>query len=208
MPIEGRLLNYIGGRWQRSSAADYLEVTNPATAEGMAEVPLSPPEEVAQAVQAATAAFPEWRRTPAVERVQYLFKLKQLLEDHFEEIASLITTECGKTLTESRGELRRAVDNVEVACGIPTLMQGYHSEDIARGIDELMVRQPLGVTAAITPFNFPAMIPFWFMPYAVACGNSFILKPSEKTPTTMQRVFELIEQTGLPPGVVNLVNGT
>ena len=208
MPIEGRLLNYVGGSWQRSSAADYLEVTNPATAEGMAEVPLSPPEEVAQAVKAAAAAFPEWRRTPAVERVQYLFKLKQLLEDHFDEIASLITTECGKTLAESGGELRRAIDNVEVACGIPTLMQGYHSEDIARGIDELMVRQPLGVAAAITPFNFPAMIPFWFMPYAVACGNTFILKPSEKTPTTMQRVFELIEQTGLPAGVVNLVNGT
>jgi malonate-semialdehyde dehydrogenase (acetylating)/methylmalonate-semialdehyde dehydrogenase len=207
MPIEGQLLNYINGRWQRPSGAAYLAVTNPATAEGMAEVPLSPLAAVAEAVQAAAAAFPDWRHTPAIERIQYLFKLKQLLEERFEELATLITMECGKTLAESHGELRRAIENVEVACGIPTLMQGYNNEDVARGIDELMIRQPLGVVAAITPFNFPAMIPFWFMPYAIACGNTFILKPSEKAPMTMQRVFQLMEQAGLPAGVVNLVNG-
>ncbi len=207
MPVKGRLLNYVNGRWQPSSAAENLDVTNPATAERIAEVPLSPPADVDEAVRAAAEAFPRWRRTPAVDRVQHLFKLKHLLDEHFEELASLITQDCGKTLAESRGELRRAIENVEVACGIPIMMQGYNSEDVAHGIDEFMVRQPLGVVAAVTPFNFPAMIPFWFMPYAIACGNTFILKPSEKAPTTMQRVFELMEQIGLPPGVVGLVNG-
>ena len=148
-----------------------------------------------------------WRRTPPEDRIQYLFKLKQLLEDHVEELARICTQENGKTLAESRAELRRAIENVEVACGIPTLMQGYNLEDVASGIDEMMIRQPLGVTAAITPFNFPAMIPFWFLPYAIACGNTFILKASEKVPLTMQRVFELMEGLKLPPGVVNLVHG-
>ncbi len=194
MPVQGPLFNYVNGRWQPSSAAEYLEVTNPATAEPIAEVPLSRSADVDQAVQAAAEAFPGWRRTPAVDRVQYLFKLKQLLDERFEELSTLITEDCGKTLAESRGELRRAVENVEVACGIPTMMQGYNSEDVSQGIDEFMVRQPLGVVAAVTPFNFPAMISFWFMPYAIACGNTFILKPSEKAPTTMQRVFELIDQ--------------
>ncbi len=207
MPVKGRLSNYINGNWHLSNASEYLEVTNPATAEPLAEVPLSPPADVDEAVQAAAEAFPSWRRTPAVERIQYLFKLKSLLDEHFEELAKLITEDCGKTLAESRGELRRAVENVEVACGIPTMMQGYNSEDVSQGIDEFMVRQPLGVVAAVTPFNFPAMIPFWFMPYAIACGNTFILKPSEKAPTTMKRVFELLDQIGLPPGVVGLVNG-
>ena len=201
------MLNYVNGKWQPSRATEYLEVTNPATAVGIAEVPLSPRADVDEAVEAAAAAFPSWRRTPAVDRVQHLFKLKQLLDEHFEELAALITNDCGKTLAESRGELRRAVENVEVACGIPLMMQGYNSDDVSHGIDETMVRQPLGVVAAVTPFNFPAMIPFWFMPYAIACGNTFILKPSEKVPTTMQRVFELMEQIGLPPGVVGLVNG-
>ncbi|HEX3270140.1 MAG TPA: CoA-acylating methylmalonate-semialdehyde dehydrogenase, partial [Ktedonobacterales bacterium] len=149
----------------------------------------------------------DWRRTPATERVQYLFTLKNLLEEHFDEIARLTTQECGKTLAESQGELRRGIENVEVACGIPSLMMGYNAEDIARGIDEHMLRQPLGVVAAITPFNFPGMIPLWFLPYAIACGNCFILKPSEKVPTTMARVFELIDQLHLPKGVVSMVNG-
>lgn len=139
--------------------------------------------------------------------MQYLFKLKQLLESNLEELARTITIENGKTLAESRGELRRAIENVEVACGVPTLMQGYNSEDVGRGIDETMIRQPIGVGAAICPFNFPAMIPFWFLPYAIACGNTYIVKPSEKVPLTMVRVFELLEQVGLPPGVVNLVHG-
>jgi malonate-semialdehyde dehydrogenase (acetylating)/methylmalonate-semialdehyde dehydrogenase len=132
---------------------------------------------------------------------------RDLLDTHREELAQIITQECGKTLAESKGELRRAIENVEVACGIPMMMQGTVLEDIASGIDELMIRQPLGVAAAIAPFNFPAMIPFWFMPYALACGNTYIVKPSEKVPLTMQRIFELLDQAGFPPGVVNLVNG-
>lgn len=203
----GRLKNYIGGQWVESSAAEVLDVVNPATAEKMAEVPLSPPEEVDRAAQAAAEAFKEWRRVPVVDRVQYLFRLKFLLEENLEDLARTITMECGKTLEESRGEMRRAIENVEVACGMPTLMQGYNNEDIARGIDEIMIRQPLGVCAAICPFNFPGMIPFWFMPYAIAAGNTYIVKPSEKVPLTMQKVFALIDQLGLPPGVVNLVNG-
>src|SRR5256714_10425144 len=204
---DGHLLTYIGGKWKRSRASEFLDVRNPATAETMVRVPLSPPDEVDEAVQAAQAAFPDWRRTPPVQRVQYLFKLKRLLDEHFDEIARLTVDECGNTMDESRGELQRGVENVEVATGIPILMQGYNSEDIASGIDEHMFRQPVGVVAAITPFNFPGMIPLWFLPYAIACGNCFILKPSEKVPMTMSRVFELIDQLGLPPGVLSLVNG-
>ncbi|HET9979083.1 MAG TPA: CoA-acylating methylmalonate-semialdehyde dehydrogenase [Ktedonobacterales bacterium] len=204
---DGQLYNYIAGEWRRSRASETLDVRNPATAETIVCVPLSPGDEVDESVQAAQAAFDGWRRTPATERVQYLFTLKNLLEEHFDEIARLTTQECGKTLAESRGELRRGIENVEVACGIPSLMMGYNSEDIAPGIDEHMLRQPLGVVAAITPFNFPGMIPLWFLPYAIACGNCFILKPSEKVPTTMARVFELIDQLHLPKGVVSMVNG-
>jgi malonate-semialdehyde dehydrogenase (acetylating)/methylmalonate-semialdehyde dehydrogenase len=207
MQTGAQLPNYIGGHWRPAATSEYLAVVNPATAEVLAQVPLSGAADVAQAVEAAAAAFPEWRRTPPEERVQYLFKLKRLLEEHWEEIARLLTVENGKTLAESRGELRRAIENVEVACGIPTLMQGYSLEDAARGIDETLIRQPLGVVAAITPFNFPVMIPLWFLPYALACGNTFILKPSEKVPLAIARVFQLIEQAGLPPGVVNLVHG-
>jgi malonate-semialdehyde dehydrogenase (acetylating)/methylmalonate-semialdehyde dehydrogenase len=204
---DGQLLNYIGGKWKRSRASEYLDVRNPATAETIVRVPLSPPDEVDEAVLAAQSAQADWRQTPPTERIQYLFKLKRLLDEHFDEIARLTVDECGKTLAESQGELRRGIENVEVATGIPSLMMGYNVEDIARGIDEHMLRQPVGVVAAITPFNFPGMIPLWFLPYAIACGNSFILKPSEKVPMTMSRVFELIDQLGLPPGVVSLVNG-
>jgi malonate-semialdehyde dehydrogenase (acetylating) / methylmalonate-semialdehyde dehydrogenase len=202
-----RLQNYINGQWQDSIAPEVLAVTNPATLEILAEVPLSIASEVNAAVKSAATAFVEWRRTPPTERVQYLFTLKMFLQEHLEDLAQTITLECGKTLAESRGELQRAIENVEVACGIPMLMQGYNLEDIATGIDEMMIRQPLGVAAAIAPFNFPGMIPFWFMPYAIACGNTYILKPSEKVPLTMQKVVQLIEKTGLPPGVINLVNG-
>jgi malonate-semialdehyde dehydrogenase (acetylating) / methylmalonate-semialdehyde dehydrogenase len=202
-----KLPHYFGGGWKPSNASEYLDVVNPATSEQLAQVPLATQEDVDAAVHAAAAAYPEWRRTPAGDRIQYLFKLKNLLEDHIEEIARVCTMENGKTLAESRAELRRAIENVEVACGIPMMMQGYNSEDIASGIDEIMIRQPLGVTAAITPFNFPAMIPFWFLPYAIACGNTFILKPSEKVPLTSQRVFELMEELKLPAGVLNLLHG-
>ncbi|MEA5503905.1 CoA-acylating methylmalonate-semialdehyde dehydrogenase [Halotia wernerae UHCC 0503] len=201
------LPNYINGQWYTSKATDYLEVINPATAEALAQVPLSPASELNQAAAAAATAFMTWRCTPPTERVQYLFKLKNLLEEHFEDLARTITLECGKTLAESQGEMRRAIENVEVACGIPMMMQGTNLEDIAKGIDEIMIRQPLGVAAVICPFNFPGMIPFWFLPYAIACGNTYIVKPSEKVPLTMQKVFQLIEKTGLPKGVINLVNG-
>ncbi|MGZ4814068.1 MAG: aldehyde dehydrogenase family protein, partial [Terriglobales bacterium] len=200
--------NYVGGKWRTSNSSERLKVINPATQKVLATVPASTRHEVEAVVAAAVKAYPAWRATPPEDRIQYLFKLKQLLEDHFDEIARITTTENGKTLTEAKAELRRGIENVEVACGIPTLMQGYNLEDVARGIDETMIRQPLGVVAAITPFNVPSMIPFWFLPYAIACGNTFILKPSEKVPLTMQRVFELMDGMGLPPGVLNLVNGS
>ncbi|PYX05169.1 MAG: methylmalonate-semialdehyde dehydrogenase (CoA acylating) [Acidobacteria bacterium] len=202
-----QLTNYINGRWTESRASEWLDVVNPATGEALARVPLADAAEVNAAVGAAAAAFPEWRRTPPEDRIQPLFKLKNLLEDHLDELSRIITQENGKTFTEAKAEMRRAIENVEVACGIPMMMQGYNLEDVARGIDETMIRQPLGVVAAIVPFNFPGMIAFWFLPYAIACGNTFILKPSERVPLTMHRVFELLEQTGLPKGVVNLVNG-
>ena len=200
--------NYVGGQWRGSSATEFLDVINPATNEVLAQAAVSPREDVVAAISAAEAAFPDWRRTPPEDRIQYLFKLKHLLEEHIEELARLTTLENGKTLAEARAEIRRGIECVEVACGIPTLMQGCNLEDVARGIDETMIRQPLGVVAAITPFNFPAMIPFWFLPFAIACGNTFVLKPSEKVPMTMQRAFELMEKLELPPGVINLVNGT
>lgn len=199
--------NYIEGRFQPSSTTHMLPVVNPATGEEIGRVPLSSPVEVDAAVQAASRAFPAWRRVPVTERIQFLFRLKAGLEDRFDDLARTITLECGKTLGESRGELRRAIENVEVACGAPTMVQGYNSEDIAAGIDEIMVRQPLGVCAIVAPFNFPAMIPFWFLPYALACGNTIVIKPSERVPVTMQKVFQILDGLGLPPGVVNLVNG-
>lgn len=207
MNLQTPLPNYINNDWQESAATELLDVTNPATGEVLNRVPLSPTDEVHLAATAAASALDEWRRTPPVQRVQYLFKLKNLLEDNIDDIAQTITMECGKTLAEAKGEMRRAIENVEVACGIPTLMQGTNLEDIATGIDEFMIRQPVGVCAVIAPFNFPGMITFWFLPYAIACGNTYIVKPSEKVPLTMQKVFQLLEQTGLPQGVVNLVNG-
>ncbi|MBC8496965.1 MAG: CoA-acylating methylmalonate-semialdehyde dehydrogenase, partial [Chloroflexi bacterium] len=201
------LKNYLHGKWVEADYGETLPVTNPATAEVLARVPLSPKADVDKAAQAAQLAFENWRRTPAVNRIQYLFKLKNLLEENFEDLSRTITMENGKTLGESRGEMRRAIENVEVACGIPALMQSEFSEDIASGIDEYMIRQPLGVVAIIAPFNFPGMIPFWFLPYAVATGNTVIVKPSERCPITMQKVFHIFEDIGFPPGVVNLVNG-
>jgi malonate-semialdehyde dehydrogenase (acetylating)/methylmalonate-semialdehyde dehydrogenase len=201
------LPNVIGGTSQPSMSTEHFDVFNPATGELLARTALSTASDVDRAVQAAASAFPEWRRTPPGERIQYLFKIRSLLLEHLDELAGLITRENGKTIGEARAELRRGIENVEVACGTPMLMQGYNLEDVTAGVDEMLIRQPLGVVAAITPFNFPAMIAFWFLPYAIASGNTFVLKPSERVPLTMQRVFELIGQTGLPPGVVNLVNG-
>src|SRR5438132_390963 len=201
------LQNYVNGAWRRSTATEYFDVANPATAELLARTPLSSSADVDAAVQAAADAFPAWRRTPPGERVQYLFKLKNLLEENLDDLARVITLENGKTFAEARAELRRAIENVEVACGIPMMMQGYNLEDVTPGVDEMQIRQPLGVLAAIVPFNFPAMVSYWFLPYAIACGNTFILKPSERVPLSMHRAFELLEKTGLPKGVVNLVNG-
>ena len=200
--------NYIEGQWRDSVATETLPVINPATGEELGRTPLSPAAEVDQAAQAGARAFPAWRRVPIADRIQYLFKLKALLEEHFEDLARTITMEAGKTIAEARGEMRRAVENVEVACGAPTLIQGYNSEDIAAGIDEMMIRQPLGVTAIIAPFNFPGMIPFWYLPYSIACGNTVVVKPSERVPLTMQKVFALLDALKLPAGVVNLVNGS
>src|SRR5712672_4126117 len=202
-----RLTNFINGQWTDSSAREWRDVINPATGETLAQVPLAGANEVNDAVEAAAAAFPEWRRTPPEDRIQPLFKLKMLLEEHIDDIARILTQENGKTLTEAKAEMRRSIENVEVACGIPMMMQGYNLEDVARGIDETMIRQPLGVVAAVTAFNFPGMIPFWFLPYAIACGNTLIVKPSERVPLTMKLAFELLEKTGLPKGVANLVNG-
>jgi malonate-semialdehyde dehydrogenase (acetylating)/methylmalonate-semialdehyde dehydrogenase len=205
--IATEIRNFFAGQWQAPTSEAGLELTNPATGEPLGRSPAGSAAEVDAAVNAAHAAFPSWRATPAADRVQFLFKLKNLLEEHFDELAAIITTENGKTLAESKGELRRGIENVEVACGIPVLMQGYSLEDVAPGIDEIMVRQPLGVAAVITPFNFPLMIPLWFLPYAIATGNTVVLKPSDRVPFSLARLVALIHQTGLPAGVVNLVNG-
>lgn len=203
----GTLMNRVGKEWRSTSTGNTVPIHNPATGEILAAMPVSTPDEVNEAVRAAAAAFPSWRRTPPGERIQPLFRLKALLDAHLRELALIITQECGKTIAESEAELKRGIENVEVATGIPSLMMGASLEDIAGGIDETMIRQPLGVVGVITPFNFPAMIPLWFLPYAAACGNTVVLKPSDKTPMTMNRIFELMEEAGFPDGVVNLVNG-
>jgi malonate-semialdehyde dehydrogenase (acetylating)/methylmalonate-semialdehyde dehydrogenase len=202
-----QMLNYIDSEWVRSRNNEMLEVINPATGQVIAKTPIGNKADVQAAAQAAGEAFPAWRRTPVQDRVQYLFKLRDLLKANHDEIARLITNECGKTLEEAKAEMVRAIENVEVACGMPHLIKGELVEDIAAGIDELMIRQPVGVCATIAPFNFPGMIAFWYLPYALAAGNTYIVKPSEKVPMTMQFIFKLIEQVGFPKGVVNLVNG-
>ena len=204
---QGTLLNFVGGHWERPDVSEFAPILNPATGTTIAKVPLSDAATVAKAVEAASAAYKTWRRTPPGNRIQPLFKLKALLEANWSDLARVITEECGKTLAESEGELQRGLENIEVATGIPSLMLGHNLEDIASGIDEMMIRQPVGVVAAITPFNFPAMIPLWFLPYAVGCGNAIILKPSERTPMTMSRIMQLVEAAGFPPGVVSLVHG-
>lgn len=199
--------NYLNGVFVESLSTTRLEVTNPANGELLTRVPLSTEDELEQAVEAARSAFPAWRKTPPLERARYFFRLKSIMEERFEEIARVLTIENGKILAEARGSVRRAIENVEVASGIPSLMQGATLEDVAAGIDTHAIRRPIGVFAAITPFNFPAMVPLWFLPYAVACGNTFILKPSEQVPMTPTFIFELLEEVGFPPGVVNLVHG-
>ena len=201
------LRNYIGGAWRPPEATDTLPVTDPATGERLGDVPLSTSADVVDAVQAAKEAFPAWRETPPVERARVFFRLKALLEEHLDSLAETLSREHGKTRQEARGEIRRGIENVEHVCGIPSLMMGETLEDIAPGIDCATRRQPLGVFAGITPYNFPVMIPCWFWPYAVATGNTFVLKPSEQDPITHQRIVELAEEAGLPAGVLNVVHG-
>lgn len=201
------LKNYINGDWVESSSNRFKEVVNPAFMKNIGKVPLSNAEDVESAVKAATDAFPDWRKTTPLARSRYLFRLKDLLEENFEEISRIGTVEHGKTIDESRGETRRGIEQVEVATGIPSLMMGYNLEDIARGIDEYVIRQPMGVFACIAPFNFPWMVPLWFLPYAVATGNTYILKPSSEVPFSQTKLFELLDEVGFPPGVVNMVHG-
>ena len=202
-----KILNYINNEWVEPDVNEFSDVINPATGEVIAKTPLSGKPEVDAAAKAAAEAFPAWRATPTQDRIQYLFKLRDLLKANHDEIGRIITNECGKTFDEAKAEMVRAIENVEVACGMPMMMKGEISEDIAPGIDEIMLRQPIGVCATIAPFNFPGMIPFWYLPYALATGNTYIIKPSEKVSMTMQFIFKLIEQVGFPKGVVNMVNG-
>jgi malonate-semialdehyde dehydrogenase (acetylating) / methylmalonate-semialdehyde dehydrogenase len=199
--------NYVGGRWRTSSTDELLDVTNPATGEVLARVPLSTPAELDAAVAAAREALPAWRAVAVPERARRLFVLREKLEARREELARLVTAEMGKTLPDARAEVGRMIEMVETACAVPTTMQGRIIEDVARNVDCETVRQPVGVCAAIVPFNFPAMVPFWFLPFAIACGNTFVLKPSEQVPLTQSLVFEVLDEVDLPPGVVNLVNG-
>jgi len=199
--------NLVGGEWSAPSSIERVAVEDPATGETVGAVPVSGKVEVDRAVGAARQAFPGWRRTPVVERARVLFRLKALLDDHREELARRLTREHGKSLPEARGELQRGIENVEHAAGMPSLMMGDTLEDVASGVDCETVRQPVGVFAVITPYNFPVMVPMWFWPYAVAAGNVVVLKPSEQDPLAHHRVAELAGQAGLPPGVLNVVHG-
>src|SRR6266699_1374754 len=198
---------YIGGEWQQIDSVATSPVHNPSTGEIIAETPMCTAEQVDEAVEAAAAAFPAWWETPPTERARVLFRFRMLLEENFEEIVRCNTREHGKTLVESRGDVRRGIEMVEFACGIPSLLMGESIENLARGIDCDSIRQPLGVCAGITPFNFPAMVPLWMSPVALVCGNTFVLKPSEKVPLTAIKIVKLLEKAGLPKGVLNLVHG-
>ena len=206
---DARVQSFIGGRWTDSGSDDGQvdPIPNPATGETLALLPYSSATEIDAAVRAARQAFPAWANTPAPERAQIMFRLKQLMEDHFEEMALLVTRENGKTLPESRGEVRRAIEVVEVACGAPMLLMGTNLDQIADGIDEELVRFPVGVVAGITPFNFPNMVPLWMIPLALVCGNTFVLKPSQRTPLSGVKIGELLHAAGVPEGVFNIVHG-
>ncbi|MCB9091494.1 MAG: CoA-acylating methylmalonate-semialdehyde dehydrogenase [Halobacteriovoraceae bacterium] len=205
--MQNVISNYIAGQWTPSTGKETVEIINPATEEVIGLSPLGKAEDVNSAVQAATKAFLQWSQTPVIDRVQPLFKLKMLLEENIDFISTLIVQENGKTFKEAKGDILRGIQMVETACGMPSLMMGEALQNIANEIDCTATRRPLGVFAAITPFNFPAMVPFWFWPFAVAAGNTFVLKPSERVPLTQMFIFELIEKVGFPPGVINLVHG-
>ena len=201
------LKNYINGEWIDSSSTDMRDVRNPATGEVIAKVRMSTVAETEAAIEAAHKAFPKWRRTIPISRARYFFEMKSLMEERFEELAKQVVIENGKIMDEARGEIRRGIENVEVATGIPSLMMGYNAEDVAPDIDEIVLRQPMGVFFCLSPFNFPSMVPLWFLPTAVATGNTYILKPSPIAPISATKLFEIIDEIGFPPGVVNLVNG-
>lgn len=201
------LPNLIGGQWRASRATSFAPVMNPSRGQQIAAAPMSPAEEVDEAVREALKSFPDWAETPPNERAQVMFRLKGMLEAEFDSLARGISREHGKTLVEAKGDLRRGIEVVEFACGVPTLMMGESLQNIARGIDCHTDRVPLGVVAGICPFNFPALVPMWMWPVALACGNCFILKPSEKVPLTMQRVAEMLRLAGLPDGVFSIVHG-
>ena len=197
---------FIGGEWVRPKVAG-TPVFNPSTGDVIAECPAGGAAEVDAAVQAAATAFPAWRDTPAIERARLLFRYRHVVEEEFDRICSSISLEHGKTLVESRGSLYRGIENIEYACGAPSLLFGDTLENVARNVDCETMLQPLGVCAGITPFNFPAMVPMWMFPLAIACGNTFVLKPSEKVPLTAVLLIELLQRAGLPKGVLNVVHG-
>ena len=203
----GMVSFYVNGAWEKPEGHALHPITNPATGTTIAEVPYATADDVDRAVRSAHAAFLKWRDVPVVDRVQVLYRYKALLEKHLDDVAAVLTRENGKTADDARAETRRAIQMVEVACGMPSLMMGDSLNDVARDIDCKTIRQPVGVCAGITPFNFPAMVPMWMFPFAIACGNSFILKPSEKVPLTPTRAIELLHDAGLPPGVLNLIHG-
>src|SRR5438067_3252227 len=200
--------NLIGSEWRApADGTSTLPVYNPATAEVIEQVPLSGAADVDAAAKAAAGAFESWSRTAVMERVRLMFRFKALLEEHFEELAAIVTRHHGKTLDESRGEVRRGIEVVDFACGAPTLLQGRTLRDVSAGVDQDLYRYPVGVCAGIPPFNFPVMIPLWMFPLAVVAGNTFILKPSERTPLGGARLAELFLEAGFPPGVLNVVHG-
>src|SRR5882672_866551 len=200
--------NLIGSEWRvPPNAAGALPVYNPATGQVIEQVPMSGTHEVDAAVKAAVAAYKSWSRTAVMERVRLMFRFKALLEDHVEDLAAIITRHHGKTLDESRGEVRRGIEVVDFACGAPTLLQGRTLRDVSGGVDQDLYRYPVGVCAGIPPFNFPVMIPLWMFPLAVVAGNTFILKPSERTPLGGARLAELFLEAGFPPGVLNVIHG-
>jgi malonate-semialdehyde dehydrogenase (acetylating)/methylmalonate-semialdehyde dehydrogenase len=202
-----KIKNYIAGEWVESSGNRYEQVPNPATGEIIAQVPLSTKEDVDRAVAAAYKAFDGWKKTAVPRRARILFSYQQLLIKHWEELARMITLENGKSYQESYGEVQRGIECVEFAAGAPTLMMGSQLPDIATGLESGMYRYPLGVIGGITPFNFPMMVPCWMFPLAIACGNTFVLKPSERTPILANRLAELFHEAGLPQGVLNIVHG-
>ena len=206
MPV-GTLKNCVDGQWIDPDAHEMLDVENPATGQLIARVPLSTAAEADRAVAAAAAAFPAWRDTPVARRCEMLFKFAGLIRENFEDLARLVTRENGKSLPDSRAEVKRALENTEVACGMPVLSQGEKLIGGAVDIDGEVIRVPIGPFGMIAPFNFPMMVPFWFFPYALATGNTYVVKPSEQVPLSMQRVAELIHQSGFPPGVFNVVHG-